>query len=199
MQYGIPVGNVPVARALTLPGYADAVAAGARKRGGFLDTAAGTVGLFLNNNVFNGLRNNYHQILAADAYTRLNGLGDDVQPPPFEVTDEDMGIPAGGTDPSAFVDQVLKDYNADQAKKAAQTSAGSSADASWWGSIIKTVAGPVASGIGLGIGGKIAGVNPWAKPPMYSPLTQMSTTTKLLLAGGGILVGGYVLSRLLKR
>lgn len=191
MQYGIPVGNIPVARALTLPGYANAVAAGARKRGDFQKAAVGTVALMLNNDVFNGARNSYHKILAADMY-QLNGLGDDVTPPAFDDGSSD-------TYDLDFVNSLSQFMSSDAKAANAQTSAPESTDSGFWGSIVKTIAGPLATGVGLGVGGKIAGVNPWAKPVIAPGSAPMSTTTKLLLAGGGILVGGYVLSRLLKK
>lgn len=81
-----------------------------------------------------------------------------------------------------------------EVNRASNSSAPSS---SWWGDIIT----PFVTQIGMGAGGRIAGVNPWAGPPQLSPAPPagMPPWAKVALAAGGLLVGGVVLSMVLKR
>lgn len=178
MQMGIPTGNLPVARSLTLPGYAAAVAGGARKRGLYLKAANTAFQTSLDTQTFNPARIPYSVQLATQMY-RLNGLGD--------LTAQDL----------QNAQDVLDTYAADSPGDT-QTSPPATSDSSWWTDVLKNIAGPLASGVGMGVGGKIAGVNPWAKP-VAPALPGMSATTKMVLAGGGILVGAFVLSKLLKK
>lgn len=77
-----------------------------------------------------------------------------------------------------------------------RASSSSAPSSSWWGDIIK----PFVTQIGMGAGGRIAGVNPWAGPPVVlPPAPGMPTWAKVALAAGGVLVGGVILSSVLKR
>lgn len=182
---GIPVDNFQAAKSLTLPGYAAAVANGAKTRGQELYAANRAFQLMLNTGSFDASTIPLHRDLATAIYnlrndSSLSGLGDN------------------------YLDQVMSDDFWNQISSSpilnppddipAVEPPGQS-DNSWWTDILKTFAGPIA----MGVGGKIAGQNPWAKPTIVAPASQMSATTKLVLAGGGLLVGGYILSRILKK
>jgi hypothetical protein len=175
---GIPIGNFPAAYSLTLPGYAAAVASRSRRRGLNLWTANAAFQTALNSEAIDASQIQMHRDMATQLYklpggpAGMAGLGDYID----EVTDL--------LDSGAF-------YEPEPIEPPPQETSGGS----WWGEVLKTFAGP----IGLGVAGRIAGQNPWAKPIVVAPEAPMSTPVKIALAGGGLLVGAYVLSRILKK
>jgi hypothetical protein len=183
---GIPVDNFAAAKSLTLPGYASAVAAGARTRGKELYAANAAFQLMLNSNAFDASTIPLHRDLATAIYKlrddgTLSGLGDDSYLDQVYTND--------------FWNQISSSPILNPPDDTPAIEPPGSSDNSWWTDILKTFATPIA----LGVGGRIAGQNPFAKPTVVVPATQMSSTTKLALAAGGLLVGGYVLSRILKK
>ena len=195
---GIPVGNFATVKAVTLPGYAAAVASGARQRGRDLYGANAAFQLLLNSQTFDASTIPLHRDLAAAIYELppgLSGLGDDVQPPPF--VQGDYSYLDNPNDPRSvdFWNSVSQSPVLNPPDDSDATEPNSSSQGSWWTDVLKTFAGPLA----MGLGGRIAGQNPWAKPPVVMASPPMSSTTKLAIAGGAILVGGLVLSRILKK
>lgn len=177
---GIPIDNFGAAYSLTLPGYAAAVANRARRRGLNMWTANAAFQTALNSEAIDASKIQTHRNLATQLY-RLPG-----------------GVAGGGlaslADEIDDVTELLESgafYEPEPISPAPIQDGGGA----WWGEVLKTFAGP----IGLGVAGRIAGQNPWAKPIVAAPTLAMSTPVKIALAGGGLLVGAYVLSRILKR
>lgn len=169
MYVGVPVFNLPTAKALTLSGYAADVARGARLRGRNLAIANEAFQVALNSGPIDASKVALHRDLATTLYKvtpGLSGMGDDID----EIT------------------ELLESGYFDDSNTVEPPSA--SGGDSWWESVLKTFAGQV----GVGVAGRIAGQNPWAKPPIIT-VPPMSATTKALLIGGGVLAGGYVLYR----
>lgn len=196
---GIPVGNFALAKAVTLPGYAAAVANGARARGRDLYGANAAFQLMLNQQTFDASTIPLHRDLAAAVYQLprgLSGLGDDVNPPAF-VPSSSLDFLTDPSNPQSvdFWNSVSNTPALNPGDDRDATEPNGNDSGSWWTDVLKTFAGPLA----MGIGGRIAGQNPWAKPPVVMASTPMSSTTKLVLAGGALLVGGLVLSRILKK
>jgi len=169
MYAGIPLANVPAAKAITLPGYAADVARGARRRGRNLVTMNQAFQAALNSNAIDASKVEMHRALAATYYKvpGLAGLGDDI--------DELTELMESGWEPSPPPSEE--------------------GGSSWWQSVLGTFAGA----IGLGVAGRISGHNPWAKPPTVVTAPEMPAIAKVALVGGGVIAGAYVLSRVLRK
>jgi len=198
MQVGIPVGNLSYANAQTLPGYAAAVSAGNRARGARLLAANTAFQRYLGTQTFSPKRFRFQRDLTGVYKAGLQGLGDD-------ATDtSDTGVNLDFlSDPTDTQTQLLLaqidngTYGTSDSSPISPPATSSDSD---WTGILKAISAPLASGVGLGIGGKIAGVNPFAKP-IINPLTSapMSTTTKLLLVGGAVVLGAFAIAKMGKK
>lgn len=181
---GIPYASLALANSITLPGYARAIADNNRRRGRRLGNANAAFQLMLNRNVFDASSIPMHRNMAAVLYKvpGLHGLGDDLN--------LDFLTDPSNPQTAALLDSINNgDFS--EAPDVAPPVQDQNGSPGIWGDILKAFAGPLA----MGVGGRIAGVNPWAKPAV-SPVAAMSTTTKVVIAGGALLVGAFVVSKL---
>lgn len=173
MYAGIPLANLSAAKAITLPGYAADVARGARNRGRNLVTMNRAFQVALRSGPIDASQVEMHRALATTYYKVL-------------------GKPSGMSGLGDDIDELTELMESGWEPSPPPSSEGGS---TWWSNILGTFAGA----IGLGVAGRIAGHNPWAKPPTVVTAPEMPAIAKVALVGGGVIAGAYVLSRVLRK